>query len=71
MNILITQLLVPWLGMLPFVLVAIAAIEMIKDWMPSRLTYVGEEWPEVDQDEERRRLGWTVIDPAMFITPYP
>jgi hypothetical protein len=30
-------LFVPWVAMLPFVLVAIAAIEMIKDWLPSRL----------------------------------
>lgn len=32
------NLVVPWAVMLPFVLVAIAAIEMIKDWLPSRLT---------------------------------
>lgn len=28
---------VPWVSMLPFVLVAIATIEMIKGWLPSRL----------------------------------
>lgn len=28
---------VPWVTMLPFVLVAIATIEMIKEWLPSRL----------------------------------
>lgn len=71
MSTLVTQLLVPWLGMVPFVLVAIAAIEMIKDWMPSRLIEDDEGWPEVDQDEERRRLAWTLVDPTTFFAPYP
>lgn len=28
---------VPWVSMLPFVLVMIATIEMVVDWLPSRL----------------------------------
>lgn len=36
-------LVLPWVTMLPFVLVVIAAIDMIKDWLPSRLPVEPEE----------------------------
>jgi len=36
-------LVMPWVSMIPFVLVVIAAIEMVVDWLPSRLPVEPEE----------------------------
>lgn len=59
-------LVVPWITMLPFVLVVIAAIDMIKEWLPSRLDYsdpVPPVYEEIGTIAGRNGLAFRVTDP--------
>lgn len=72
-------LVVPWVTMLPFVLVVIAAIDMIKGWLPSRLPDdpPTEPIPRVVVIPGRNGFAyrvdpqapaWPPVDPALFIS---
>jgi hypothetical protein len=69
---------IPWLSMLPFVLVAIAAIEMFKGWLPSRLPDdpPTEPVPRIVVLSGRNGFAyrvdpqmpaWSPVDPTRFI----
>jgi hypothetical protein len=63
----ILGVVVPWLSMLPFVLVAIAAIEMIKDWLPSRLPVEPEvPFSKVVVVPGRNGFAMRITDPLFF-----
>ena len=73
---------VPWISMLPFVLVVIATIEMIMSWLPSRLpddpptepipVVITTSGPNgtvyLCTDPELLRMSQQVVDPTRFIS---
>jgi hypothetical protein len=61
-------LVVPWVSMLPFVLVVIAAIEMFVDWLPSRLPVEPEEPPfmKIVVVPGRNGFATRITDPLFF-----
>jgi hypothetical protein len=58
---------IPWITMLPFVLVGIAAIEMVVDWLPSRLPVEPEKpFRRVVVVPGRNGFSTVITDPLFF-----